>query len=122
MPSPDVITLELELDATRLEQGRTPLDAGTWISVGEAEGIEISRTLAESGHGFGFTEVVTIAISIGSSVASDLVADAIRKAAGGVIRKARGRRRRSDGSKAGLVELIEDERCDPTGMEASGDR
>ncbi|WP_117212641.1 hypothetical protein [Allorhizocola rhizosphaerae] len=112
MPPRECVTLELEVDATLLEHGNALLDGETWIGSGPMEGVTISRAGGEAGHGFGFSEVVTVVIAIGSGVASQLIADALRKAASATIRKARGRARQSDGSLAGLTELIESERGD----------
>jgi hypothetical protein len=107
MTAPEVIFLELEIDPP-LPDGEL-FAAGVW----RGDGIVIELQQQEDGHGFGFSEVVTVALSIAGGVTSDLAADAVRQAVRKVIRKARGTARRSDGSPEGLRDLIESERAEP---------
>jgi hypothetical protein len=99
--------LELEVDPA------LPLDellrtGGTWELPGGDVQIVV-RPLSD-GHGFGLEEVVTISIMVGAGAASELVADAIRLAIKGVIRKVRSSKRESDGSRKSLTEMVEKER------------
>ncbi|MFF7759001.1 hypothetical protein [Streptomyces griseorubiginosus] len=105
----DSVEIELEID---------PLVAGTpgrsLVDVDDPSftdnGIAVKVIAAEEGHGFGVSEIVTIALAIAGSAASDLVASAIKEGTKGVIRRARARTSRSDGSVEGLAELIDSER------------
>ncbi|WP_426509105.1 hypothetical protein ACPPVO_00375 [Dactylosporangium sp. McL0621] len=115
------IELELELESSRRPD--SPLSSGAWIGHDRYEGIEITVNGREDGHGFGFSEIVTIAMSVASGVTIDLLSDAIRTAAGGAIRKVRGRRRRSDGSAEGVAGVLQDEIGDPdSDPDTAGDR
>jgi hypothetical protein len=64
----------------------------------------------EAGHGFGLSEVVTVVVTISTGVASDVVAGALREALGKVIRRAKGKTSRGDGSIEGLSDLVAKER------------
>jgi hypothetical protein len=68
---------------------------------------------AEEGHGFGVSEVVTIAVTVATGTTSSLAAAAIKEATKGVIRRARTKKHRSDGSDEGIADLIENERQEP---------
>ena len=64
----------------------------------------------ESGHGFGLAELVTISISIGSGVASDVAASYVRSGIQAVIRRVKGARGETDGTQSAIAELIDRER------------
>jgi hypothetical protein len=103
------ISIELEIDA--IEDGKLSLEPGVLARSGESsQAVTIELAQAETGHGFGLSELVTIIISVGVGASSDLVADALRAAIGRVIRRAKGSSATSDGSRQGLTELIESER------------
>ncbi|MCX5115403.1 hypothetical protein OOK13_44685 [Streptomyces sp. NBC_00378] len=76
-------------------------------------GISLKVVAVEEGHGFGVSEIVTIALSIAGGVASDVIASSLKSATRGVIRRVRSRRSRSDGSIEGITELIDRERREP---------
>ena len=105
------ITLEMELDAgPELDAFLARFAEEGWTGVGEQQGISIVLENAEEGLGFGISTAVTIVVSVGLGVASDLVAGAIREATPTVIRRVKASRRRSDGSQEGITELLEEER------------
>lgn len=105
------MSVELEIDAFDEDDD---LLIGHKVLLQEGHGAErliVELEGGEPGHGFGLSEVVTIAITIGSGVSSQLAADAVRSGVQRVIRRARVRSLHSDGSREGLAELIETERA-----------
>ncbi|WP_165949792.1 hypothetical protein [Micromonospora sp. KC207] len=103
------LILELEVDSTPYAE-TTLFREGVWVGDGPMESITIRLDGREPGHGFGISELVTIVVSVGAGAASNLVADAVRAAAGRIIRSVRGRRSVGDGSREGLEDVIEAER------------
>ncbi|MFF3654829.1 hypothetical protein [Streptomyces olivochromogenes] len=83
-----------------------------WVGEGELSPVTVRLVERETGHGFGLSMTVGVLVSIGVGTASNLVADAVRVAIKRLIIKASGSRSQSDsdGSREGLVELIERER------------
>jgi len=100
------MTIELEVDAAG--DGMVQLQPGIpWQTAEHPDAVVIELAEAEAGHGFGISEMVTIA----AGASSELVADAIRAAVGKVIRNAKTKSRQySDGSREGLTKLVEGER------------
>jgi hypothetical protein len=84
-----VTNIELELEVDIKPSEADAVAAGYhWKGEGEFEGIEIDFRPPQ-GHGFGLTVLATIAITIGSGVATDLLTDAIKAAILGTVRRAR---------------------------------
>lgn len=104
-------SMQIELEIDPLQGG---LPGGELINVNDRSftenGIVVQVVASEEGHGFGVSEIVTIALAVGTGVTSDVVASSIKAAAKGVIRRARSRKSRSDGSVEGMTDLIERER------------
>jgi hypothetical protein len=92
----DSIELELEVDVDlrSLDQVR---EGFRWEGDGPYSGIVID-VRSEQGHGFGLTELVDVAIAVGTGVSADFIADAIRAAVKGTIRRVR-RKRAGDSAK-----------------------
>ncbi|MBY8882640.1 hypothetical protein [Actinacidiphila acidipaludis] len=106
--SATTVRLELELEGT--DAHLLFADGDTWLGSGPYAGVTVRLLEREEGHGFGLSIVVTVLVSIGVNVASNVVADAVRSAAGRLVIRARGRHGASDGSAEGLEGLVEDER------------
>jgi hypothetical protein len=106
-----VESIQIELEIDPLQNG---LPGGALINVNDRlfteNAIVVQVVASEEGHGFGVSEIVTIALAVGTGVTSDVVASSIKAAAKGVIRRARTRKSRSDGSIEGMTDLIERER------------
>ncbi|WP_143532472.1 hypothetical protein [Saccharothrix sp. ALI-22-I] len=65
----------------------------------------------KEGHGFGLAEVLTIAVSVGAGVASDLIASSIKSSVKAVIRRVKGRGGDDgDGTIDGMTRVVESER------------
>ncbi|MGN2638285.1 hypothetical protein ACTD5D_19240 [Nocardia takedensis] len=105
------LTLRLEIDGAPGPE-TTLFEQREWIGEGRFEAIAITLTGEEDGHGFGVSEIVTIAIAIPVGVATNLVTDAVREAVGRVIRSVTGRTRSGDGSREGLNGVIDSDRVD----------
>lgn len=107
------ITLELEIDGSPGPE--TPLfEHKLWTGEGRFDAITITLDNEEDGHGFGVSDIVTIAVSIPVGVATTLVTDAVRTAVGRVIRSVKGRTRAGDGSRRGLDDVIDSDRNNQT--------
>lgn len=106
----DVISIELEIDASPGDGSPIPRSGRLWHSGDGAETVTVELAQTEVGHGFGLSEVITVVVSVGASASSQLVADAIRAAIKKVIRRSKAGSRHSDGSREGLTELVEGER------------
>lgn len=109
MDSSTVFNLEVEVesaDEANLDQLST--ESGFVYGNQESGQVQIRLLSREIGHGFGFSEVITIAISVGAGASSDLVADAIRSGVKGIIRQCKTGSRTSDGSRAEISRLIDE--------------
>jgi hypothetical protein len=100
-------TLELEIDT----EGH-PISPEDFVAtLVDEDGLTVTLVEDErSGYGFGMAEVVTIAIAVGASVSSDLIASAIKSSLKAVIRRVKGERTEGAGSDAELTRVIEDSR------------
>lgn len=78
--------------------------------IADVPGLKIELLEQEAGHGFGLAEVLTVSVTIGSSVASDLAATYIRNGIKAVIRRVRGSKGETDGNEESITALIERER------------
>jgi len=75
-------SIQIELEIDPLQSG---LPGEALISVNDRSftesGIAVQIVASEEGHGFGVSEIVTIALAIGTGVTSDVVASSIKAAA-----------------------------------------
>ncbi|WP_157979531.1 hypothetical protein [Kribbella monticola] len=112
-----VFVVQIEVDST----GEL-LDLVRSTHVFEADDLRLEFRPSDEGRGFGLTEVVDIIVEVGVAVTSTVIADSIRSSIKGVIRRARSRGHRSDGSPEGISELIEKARSeeDPEADSAPG--
>ena len=85
----------------------------------ESNGVRLQIAPAEEGHGFGLTEVVTIAVTVATNVSSAVIADAVLEATKDRIRRVRAKGKQSDGSKSGVESVVDAVRQE--GSDAAGD-
>lgn len=101
-----VITVEADVKLESLDEVRT---GSHWAGTGTFSGINIEVRPTEDGHGFGLTEILEVAITIGTAVSADLIADAIRAAVKGTIRMVRRGDQEEDGTRSGITKIIHQE-------------
>lgn len=77
-------------------------------------GLKIELLEQEEGHGFGLAELLTIAVTIGAGVTSDLAAESIRNGIKAIIRRVRSSKGEADGTQESIAALIEREREEGT--------
>jgi hypothetical protein len=82
--------------------------------IADIPGLKIELLEQEAGHGFGLAEIVTISVTIGAGVTSELAAAYIRDGIKAVIRRVRGSKGEADGTHESITTLIEREREDDT--------
>lgn len=99
------ITVQVEADLS-LKDLDAIMDGIRWTGTGDMAGIEINVTPTKDGHGFGLTEVLEVAVAIGTTVTADLIADAIRAAVRGTIRRISVGKTEADGSTNGIVQVV----------------
>ncbi|MCX4398671.1 MULTISPECIES: hypothetical protein [unclassified Streptomyces] len=98
------IFLTLEVDT----QGDPAHGRGHYLA--DVPGLRIEIIEKQQGHGFGLAEVITISVAIGTGMASDLAASAIRGGIAAIIRRVKSSRGESDGTESSIAELIDRER------------
>lgn len=95
------LVVEVDVKPERLEE----LEAGyTWAGEGVFAGVEVEVSGRDE-HGFGLTELVDIAITVGEGVTVKLLSDAIKEAVVGVVRRARVKRQGPDDEKPPFQDL-----------------
>ncbi len=97
------IRLDLEVDSTA---ELNELYGRQFALVRGEDDLVIEVDPPRQGNGFGLTEVISIGIVIGTGVAVELVADAVRSLVKATIRRVRGRHSEADGSATGLATVI----------------
>jgi len=75
-------------------------------------GLKIELLEPETGYGFGLAEILTVVVSVGTGVTSDLAAASIRDGIKAVIRRVRGSKGEADGTQESIKKLIDRERED----------
>lgn len=117
-------TLVLTIEADVPNEVLSQIDAGsyTWSGGTDDAPIDLTATRSEEGEGFGLAEILTVVLSIGGAAASDLVADAIRSALRGVIRRVRTLDNQSDGSAEEIAKLVDRHRSAQADVRQDGDR
>lgn len=97
------IEVEADVKSSAVELLENGVD---WYGDEKFKNINIQLRRSEEGRGFGLTEVLTVVVSVGVSVSSDLIDEAIRTAVGGVIRRVRTPHIKCGGSKSDISEVI----------------
>ncbi len=81
-----VLTAEVDVDLSQIDEIGT---GSHWVGSGPHGGILVDVTPSEEGHGFGLTKALEVAVTIGTAVSAELIAEAIRAAVKGNIRRIR---------------------------------
>lgn len=97
-----VLTLEVDT------QGNPSHSRGCFLA--DVPGLRVEVIESQQGHGFGLAEIITISVAIGTGIASDLAASAIRSGIAAIIRRVKGSQGESDGTESSITELIDRER------------
>jgi hypothetical protein len=88
------IEFDVEVDI-KPSEAETLSTGYRWEGEGEFAGIDIA-VHPPQGHGFGLTELLTISVAVATGVTKDLLADAIKEAIRGTVRRVRVRKLAGD--------------------------
>jgi hypothetical protein len=100
-----VLTLDVDL------LGLTAAEAQQAV-ITDIPDLKIEVLEQETGHGFGVADIITISVSIGTGITSDVAADYIRNGIKAIIRRVKGSSSEGDGTKESITAIIERERKD----------
>ncbi|WP_461164462.1 hypothetical protein [Arthrobacter sp. R4-81] len=102
-----VVQVEADIDLKAVDVVR---EGFCWQGTGELADIMVDVRPTDEGHGFGLTELLEVAITVGATVSADLIADAIRAAVKGTIRRVSRGDQEEDGTKSGIKRIVLDAR------------